>query len=526
MPTPWNNPYVPGDPYSYDLKWLVNKVKEYGVFIEGAPATIEALIDDVITNMSIPTEYINVKYPGHGLTGVVGDGSTDDTIAFNTIASYCMANDKPLYVPTDIKILLTDDVEIVDLHNIIIQGTIIADSLYTLTLAVNATETTPTTWNINQIDGMELKIEGVKNGLVRIQEANKVTLYAEGGTDYYSIAYSTFILGTIDRLVIEGDAGGLVGGWVNSNVFLGGRITSDITFADSRYNHNSNVFYGTLFEGGSSLHMECGTSNAFLDARGEQVAGYYFSERAVGNIVVNAYTAGQPFVRLPGANANDLNGGNLIIMRGADQLLTTELTLSRSNGTYDVASIVKDADGLICKQSTNPVMETDFVDVSSPVWFSLKSDATAWRIKVSVFDENKQPITTEPSTSCIYGQTLTWTTDSYYLNSTVAENAFGIAKIIGGDDTGVKYVKVFIRAYANTGFDHLTAALSVKPDCAPVGFKYSSDRIKGAARPTTGTWEAGDMVYSTDPDTLNYLGWVCSAAGTPGSWRKAGELGT
>lgn len=28
MPTPWNNPYVPGDPYSYDLKWLVTKVKE------------------------------------------------------------------------------------------------------------------------------------------------------------------------------------------------------------------------------------------------------------------------------------------------------------------------------------------------------------------------------------------------------------------------------------------------------------------------------------------------------------------
>lgn len=28
MPTPYNNPYIPGDPYSYDLKWLVTKVKE------------------------------------------------------------------------------------------------------------------------------------------------------------------------------------------------------------------------------------------------------------------------------------------------------------------------------------------------------------------------------------------------------------------------------------------------------------------------------------------------------------------
>ena len=25
--SPENNPYIPGDPYSYDLKWLVQEVK-------------------------------------------------------------------------------------------------------------------------------------------------------------------------------------------------------------------------------------------------------------------------------------------------------------------------------------------------------------------------------------------------------------------------------------------------------------------------------------------------------------------
>lgn len=521
-----NNPYIPGDPFSYDLKWLVRKVKEYGIFIEGAPATIQALIDEVIKNMSLPTEYINAKYPGHGLTGVKGDGVENDTAAFKTIIDYCQTNNVPLYVPADVTIKLEDDVNMLNMHNVIMQGKITGDSNYTLKMIVSSMDTLPTTWDITNVEGMKLQIEGVKNGLVRIQNADYVKLFAEGGTDYYSIGYSTFILGTIDRLIIEGDAGGSVGGWINSNVFLGGRITSDITFADSRYNHSGNVFYGTLFEGGSSLHMECGRSNAFLDARGESVGGYYFSERAVGNIVVNAYTGGNPFVRLPGKNANDLNGGNLVYGRGADNLLTTELTLSRNNGTYDVASIVKGSDGLICRQSTDPVLETDYIDITSPVWIAFTSDVAAWRVKVSVFDENKQAITTQPSTSCIYGQTMTWTTDSYYLNSTVDEDAFGITKIIGAVDTGVKYVKVFIRAYANTNFDHLTATISVKLDCAPVGFKYSSDKIKGSARPTSGTWEAGDMVYSTDPNTLNYLGWICSTAGTPGSWRKAGELGS
>ena len=26
---PTNNPYIPGDPYSYDLKWMVDKIQEW-----------------------------------------------------------------------------------------------------------------------------------------------------------------------------------------------------------------------------------------------------------------------------------------------------------------------------------------------------------------------------------------------------------------------------------------------------------------------------------------------------------------
>ncbi len=522
----FNNPLIPGDPYSYDLKWIVRKIKEYGVFIEGAPATIEALINDVIMNMSLPTEYINAKYPGHGLQGVKGDGQADDTAAFKAIVGYCIANNKPLYVPVDVDILLTDDVKIYDLHNVIIQGNIKGDSLLTLTLAVKATNSDPVIWNVNSIEGIRLQIEGVKNGLVRIQYADTVRLYAEGGTDYYSIAYNTFLLGTIGDLILEGTSGGSVGGWINSNVFLGGRILNTITFADSRYNHNGNVFYGTLFEGSSKLQMYCGANNAFLDSRGEAVSGYYFSLRAVGNIVVNAYAAHSPFVRLPNPNANDQNGSNLVLLRGINELITNSLTLSAKSGTFDVANIVKGADNkLTAIYSTNEVMETDLIDISTPVYISFNSDATLWRIRVLLYDENRNQITVQPQ-NCIYGGSLTWTNSGYNSGATLAADGYGFARVLNGVDTGVHYIKVLLRTYGNGDFEHLTANITVLPTHTPVRFKYSSEKIKGSARPTSGTWTAGDMVYSTDPNTLNYMGWICSTSGSPGSWRKAGELGT
>ena len=42
--TPENNPYIPGDPYSYDLKWIVEKLKECNSVISSLDDKIKALI--------------------------------------------------------------------------------------------------------------------------------------------------------------------------------------------------------------------------------------------------------------------------------------------------------------------------------------------------------------------------------------------------------------------------------------------------------------------------------------------------
>ena len=44
--TPENNPYIPGDPYSYDLKWIVDKLKEAISLYQPLNDKFDALSDD------------------------------------------------------------------------------------------------------------------------------------------------------------------------------------------------------------------------------------------------------------------------------------------------------------------------------------------------------------------------------------------------------------------------------------------------------------------------------------------------
>lgn len=44
------------------------------------------------------------------------------------------------------------------------------------------------------------------------------------------------------------------------------------------------------------------------------------------------------------------------------------------------------------------------------------------------------------------------------------------------------------------------------------------------AKPTTGTYKTGDIVYINTPTAGGYLGWVCTVAGTPGTWKGFGLI--
>lgn len=47
----------------------------------------------------------------------------------------------------------------------------------------------------------------------------------------------------------------------------------------------------------------------------------------------------------------------------------------------------------------------------------------------------------------------------------------------------------------------------------------------GATSPAAGTWARGDVCWNTGAAGSGSPGWVCSAAGTPGTWKTMANLG-
>jgi hypothetical protein len=127
------------------------------------------------------------------------------------------------------------------------------------------------------------------------------------------------------------------------------------------------------------------------------------------------------------------------------------------------------------------------------------------------------------------------TLDVVYLNdvsfSTVRNNSLSV---IGGTN-------VTINGFTNfaSGSNWFTENLSLLTDSSvaaavPVSNAQVSDRVinnswninrvEASAAPTTGTWSLGDVVYNTNPSSGAYFGWVCTVAGTPGTWKTFGLI--
>lgn len=48
---------------------------------------------------------------------------------------------------------------------------------------------------------------------------------------------------------------------------------------------------------------------------------------------------------------------------------------------------------------------------------------------------------------------------------------------------------------------------------------------QGAGAPTAGTAKRGDIVWNTAPSANgNSVGWICTTAGSPGTWKAFGSV--
>jgi hypothetical protein len=99
---------------------------------------------------------------------------------------------------------------------------------------------------------------------------------------------------------------------------------------------------------------------------------------------------------------------------------------------------------------------------------------------------------------------------------------------VSGNPTGFsRYI------FIPTADDDITEIRYVFQVAGVSGTKFDSSYIYGnvvdgtlerSSAPTTGTWAVGDKVYNSVPSASGNIGWVCVAAGAPGTWKSYGTI--
>jgi len=78
---------------------------------------------------------------------------------------------------------------------------------------------------------------------------------------------------------------------------------------------------------------------------------------------------------------------------------------------------------------------------------------------------------------------------------------------------------------AGRGFGKTRAGAEKRHVNFPNGFGFASLKyFPGAAAPASGTYRQGDVIWNTAPSAGGNMGWVCVAAGSPGTWKSFGAI--
>ena len=56
------------------------------------------------------------------------------------------------------------------------------------------------------------------------------------------------------------------------------------------------------------------------------------------------------------------------------------------------------------------------------------------------------------------------------------------------------------------------------------GGANARQQLNGTAAPASGEWARGDVVWNRNPSAGSFMGWTCTASGTPGTWKGFGAI--
>lgn len=501
-----------------DLSGEFNDLKEfaYHEFPEYVSDKLDEMAEDgTLTRLIAP--YLPFVTPE--MFGAVGDGVTDDSVNFKTACDACRDNNALLYCPKKSKYLLSSEITIDRVKAVEAYGEIIAPQ--GLIIKNVSTQTSDFNYLLQNVNGT-VKIEGVKGGMFKIVEATKLELYADSNiADIGSLAYNSFHLGYVPTIEIHSKDTG----WINENTFYGGRLSS-LTIGDSErvgtYRHNNNHFYNPTLES-ATVMFYAGSNNYIHNARfeGGNANNITFSIYTTNNVIEKAWTSFN-LPTIQGSNpsyVHDESGTNYFINGLIPAIKTQEFIYTKDTKNYDCEKLYP-LNGKLHNSSYNlKFYRTDFIPITNGVSFTEQSDVVFFRTRIYIYDENKDPITTEPTIEPFSAVSFSFSSNGYYYDTAnrnkLEANFMRFHNNPPYGDTGVHYIQIEIYGYGSADLEYFKFALTTKVfDNTPL---LIDNRLRKSSIPTNGEWQDGD--YCANVGATQCAGWVYNN----GNWHAVGE---
>lgn len=511
-----------------------------------------------------------------------GSDSVDCSAAIQSAFDACANSHKVLYFPAGIYHCSTTTGFTSTDHHIDMVGelrwkgashirflTINADRRH---ITVNVRRDYPVDWSSE--DSIGCLIYGQTNH-VTITNIQNFTIGLQLGS-LGSSAYNNFYVGMIRNSKYSVDLyAKTVAEYTNQNTFFGGRYTVDnlsevngtsrygVRFrSDTTNTSNNNIFYDPCFElaanvltGGAEsacVKMERGEFNLFHYGREENGASasavieennsannrYYFAYGEVMNIDYRSCDVHSSEIR--GMRYIEDLTQNLVFDSGnmADRAILYESTTryavdSLSFQTFSAStpgffndSLTINSDRTVSWPATRAA--TVFFDVEGKTRFFVKPKLGSGQLRlgVAVFNSSGTRLTSSdsghPYVRGYLGGSMTYSSNwgGHYQRG--GDDDSPIYFNITSDD--VKKVQLLIIGTSTMELASFQVfadgQMNVYSGIEEMRFK---DRF-GVSAPSAGTWAVGDTVWNTTPTAGGTMGWVCTTAGTPGTWKTFGSI--
>lgn len=499
----------------------------------------ESQVTALVTDLSAKVETINVMN-----YGAIGDGVADDTTAVQA-AITALADNQTLYLPAG-TYLVNGVTLTADGTRIIMMGTLVPLTTST-PYVLKITGATTVTGNV-KIDSGEIgssypdtvglwMFNANQNGITVDVRGVGTGLLVQGDGAIYGCCYNKFWILMIYDCLTSIKAIGTNHGWSNENTYYGGRFGnnsawpdySGVLFFDIGMNDyweaDSNHFIHPSIEGHGKLCILRGSGHFIENARIEMASTTETVDKFVEII--------------GGINNNNKVSCIYDTMAFYRKVLTATVTRI-SRGVFTIDDSLGDVSGYFThgKNIALTLSDTSKVD-------ALIERASSYVAGVGTTFHLSADV---PALSII-----SLTVDNYYLNSALNTVQFMQKKFADGsplqpNSAMALYATPYLPALTildeNASSDIVlqtfyidAVALTLYADGRietvkdvgvgrnlVLGGVIISDSV-GTVPPTTGAHLRGEIMFYAYPLTGQYIGYTCTASGTPGTWKGFGFIG-